>query len=195
MELDEVDQKRIRDLADSMRAVGERLWVGGYIIGRDRAAGASPFNFGDDAVVGLATVIQTGAQLCLGTITLLEARNVYAAAALVRQIVEIEYLVWAFAQDPGEARNWLRSGPEERRSMWQPRHLRSRSKGRFSARDYSLHCEFGGHPSPDARCLLPHHRASDLMLWWMDLAIHTSAIWEHAHTAVSELDYAVLLGA
>lgn len=38
---------------------------------------------------------------------MLEAENWYAAAALSRQLVEVEYLVWLFGTDPTEAEAWL----------------------------------------------------------------------------------------
>jgi|SRR5581483_1204959 len=86
---------------------------------------------------------------------LLEQDNLYGAAALLRQLVEAEYLAWAFAEDRVEAAAWLRSTNEKRREMWQPKHLRERSGGRFRAIDYAHHCECGGHPTPSAKRLLP----------------------------------------
>lgn len=41
--------------------------------------------------------------------------------------------------------------------MWMPRHLWSKSEGRFGAKDYQDHCERGGHPTPEARFLLREH--------------------------------------
>jgi hypothetical protein len=64
---------------------------------------------------------------------LLDNGNLYAAAALLRQLVEVEYLAWAFAEDDEEAAAWLRSTKEERTKFWQPRltSLGKRSAGRF----------------------------------------------------------------
>src|SRR4051812_19922762 len=88
---------------------GRFLWVGGYMIGGDRVVGRSPFGFGSDTVVGLAIVAQIAGELAAGAALLLEAGNDYSAAALIRQLVEVEYLAWAFAEDEGEAAEWLRS--------------------------------------------------------------------------------------
>jgi hypothetical protein len=67
-----------RGLATSLAGLGQTLWVGGYLVGPDRAAGRSPFAFGSDATDGFATVIQIGGQLMAGAITLLEDDNLYA---------------------------------------------------------------------------------------------------------------------
>jgi hypothetical protein len=92
-------------------------------------------------------VIRVAVSLADGIDTLLPG-NAYAASALVRQLVEVEYLAWACAHDPDEAADWVMSDSEARRKRWQPRHLRERSAGRFDAKDYTDHCEAGGHPTP-----------------------------------------------
>jgi hypothetical protein len=83
-----------RTLAATFSAVGNLLWVGGYILGPDRASGASPFRFGSDASVGLGVVVQIAGELTAGAVSLLEQGNLYGATALVRQLVEVEYLAW-----------------------------------------------------------------------------------------------------
>ncbi|MBK4347680.1 hypothetical protein [Lacisediminihabitans changchengi] len=92
-------------------------------------------------------VIRVAVSLVDGIDTLLPG-NAYAASALVRQLVEVEYLAWACAHDPDEAVDWLKSDSEARRKRWQPRHLRERSAGHFDTKDYADHCEAGGHPTP-----------------------------------------------
>jgi hypothetical protein len=42
-----------------------------------------------------------GGSLASGTIAVLRVENWYAAAALLRQVVEVEYLLWLFAEEPG----------------------------------------------------------------------------------------------
>lgn len=186
-------QEVSRRLAAALGGLGQTLWVGGCLLGPDRAAGRSPFAFGSDATVGFATVVQIGGQLMAGVITLLKENNVYAAAALVRQLVEVEYLTWAFAEDHGEAAAWLRSTRSERFNLWQPRHLRERSRGRFRAADYGSHCDRGGHPTPDAIRLLPDHSSREpSSWWWFDLAAHGVSIWGYVERALPELGWAEL---
>lgn len=117
------------DIAVALRSLGEVLWVGGYSIGSDRVAGSSPFGFGSDAMVGLATITQIGGELGTGVVSLLRAGNRYAAAALLRQIVEVEYLAQAFADDERIAMEWLHADRAERRRFWTPAALRDRSRG------------------------------------------------------------------
>lgn len=169
---------------------GKLLWVGGALIGADGATGHSPFEFGSDATVGLATVAQIAGELCAGTSLLLEADNSYGACALLRQVVEIEYLAWAFADDEPVAAQWLRSSRDQRQRTWQPKHIRDRSAGRFRAADYGRHCEIGGHPTPAARVLLPDH--SDRIpasWWWLELATHGVSCWDHLLAAAGNTRY------
>jgi hypothetical protein len=170
---------------------GQVLWHTGAIIGGDRAAGESPFEFGDDATVGLATVAQIAGELISGAVLLLDQDNLYAAAALLRQLVEVEYLAWAFAEDQEEARDWLRSSSEDRQNFWKPGHLRNRSNGRFRSTDYKMHCNQGGHPTPDAMRLLPDHSVrAHLGWWWSDLAVHGVSAWRYLEVAIDKFDWA-----
>lgn len=176
-----------RALAKAFREAGDLLWIGGYLLGPDRVSKSSPFDFGDDAAVGLATVIQIAGELMSGAVVMLEQENLYAAAALIRQLVEVEYLTWAFAEDHEQAEAWLRSSREERLKFWQPRDLRRRSGDRFRSTDYAQHCERGGHPTPEALVLLPDHgRRDSAMLWWFDLAIHSTSTWDYVNAAATE---------
>jgi hypothetical protein len=176
-------------LAAALRAGGKVLWIGGAMIGPDRADGRSPFEFGSDATVGLATVLQIAGELVGGAITLFDEGNRYAAAALTRQLVEVEYLAWAFGEDEAEAEKWMRSSKEERQEIWQPRHIRTRANGRFRGADYGLHCGKGGHPSPEGLYLLPDHYAPDASapFWWSDMVIHGHSVWRYSLSAAEKL--------
>jgi hypothetical protein len=177
-------------LAVAFREVGRLLWVGGSLIGSDRPAGRSPFQFGSDATVGLATVAQVAGELTEGAVILLQRDNLYGAAALIRQLVEVEYLAWAFAEDQQEATAWLRSTRDERLRLWQPRQLRDRSRGRFRATDYGRHCDRGGHPTPEAMTLLPDHSRRDSpSLWRVDLITHSVSTWEYVQVALAKLEW------
>lgn len=179
-----------RSLATSFREAGDLLWVGGNILGPDRVSGSSPFGFGNDAAVGLATAIQIAGELMAGAVTLLKQANLYGAAALIRQLVEVEYLAWAFAEDRKLASVWLRSTRAERLKFWQPRDLRRRSGGRFRSADYARHCERGGHPTPEAMALLPDHsRRDSVTWWWLDLALHGVSTWDYVSAAAGEFGW------
>jgi hypothetical protein len=183
-------------VAAALQGVGGLLLLGGSLIGDERVQGESPFGFGSDAVVGLSTVAQIGGELLSGGVLLLKEGNRYAAAALLRQVVEVEYLAWAFAEDQNEAKAWLRSTKEERQRFWQPRHLREHAGGRFRGSDYGEHCGKGGHPSPEGAVLLPGHKhpIASAGIWWCDMAMHGLSIWRYTTDAAQKLGYGEEVG-
>jgi len=167
-------------IAVGLARVGQLLWVSGAIIGPHRVSGESRHGFGDDRVVGVATVAQIGGELARGCINLLQAENRYAAAALVRQLFEVEYLAHAFAGEHESAAAWLRADHAERRTFWTPQKLRARADGAFINEHYWSHCELGGHPTTEGMGLLPDHSSGiDIALFWVDLAGHLTSIWGH----------------
>jgi hypothetical protein len=186
--VDEDDQesraKICRTYANALEQIGKWLWLQGAMIGPDRAEGQSPFGFGSDDVVGLATVCQIGGELARGAIALFEADNPYAASALVRQLLEIEYLASAFAEKDEIAAEWMRADRNQRRKFWSPSELRKRSDGRYLSKDYWDHCDRGGHPTRDALPLLPDHNSPPPAFLWADLAGHLYSIWSSVVRAV-----------
>lgn len=167
--------------------LGNLLWVSGYLVGPDRPAGASPYQFGDDRAVGLATVAQIGGELAAGAVGLLTAGNLYSAACLIRQLVEVEYLACAFGENDKIAADWLRADRDKRRTFWSPKRLRERANGQFLSRDYWSHCERGGHPSVEGMQLLPNHNNMPAAYVWADLASHLVGIWRGVSEAAKQL--------
>jgi len=182
--IDERARSARRVLAAQLRAAlnqaGEQLHVVGWIVGPGRVDGTSPFGNGDDGLVELGYVAQASGELVRGTVQSLEQHNLYSGAALIRQLVEMEYLVWSFGERPDTWGDWLRSSQEERRQSWQPGHLRKASDGHFNETEYGKHCELGGHPTPPGiRALLGAVVARDVMaeLLWSELCQHGERIW------------------
>lgn len=135
--------------------------------------------------LALSLLSDTAASLSNGIVTMIEAGNLYAASALLRQIVEIEYLAWAFANDPDEVVDWYNSTHDDRTKRWQPRHLRDRSHGKFRGKDYAEHCETGGHPTPDGmRNLLHGDQQPIAAMLRQELANHGSSAWKYLLDAV-----------
>lgn len=158
--------------------VGDRLHIFGHILGPDRKAGMSPFGHGDDRAVAVAMLLRIGSQLIAGAADLIASGRHYAGAALIRQLVEVEYLAWAFEANHDEASRWLRSSKGERMTFFTPAKLRKAANGRFRSVDYGHHCEMGGHPTPQSWQLLGDDAAaSQLML--SDALGHTGRIWDH----------------
>lgn len=164
--------------ASSFIDAGNELHAVGHLFGPDRVNGQSPGAHGSDEIVAVSLLLRIGGELVAAVASLYAEEKHYAAAALVRQVVEIEYLAWAFEARDGDAEKWLRSTREERESFFSPRKLRAASNGRFRGRDYGHHCELGGHPVPGSFVLLKNDVVlSQLIL--SDLLGHTGRIWDH----------------
>lgn len=171
-------------VATGLARGGRVMWVQGSLLGPHRVSGESGHGFGDDRVVGIATVAQIGGELARASIDLLRAGNRYAASALIRQLFEVEYLAHAFAGDHESAAAWLRADQQERREFWAPQKLRNRADGAFIDEHFWSHCERGGHPTTEGLALLPDHGSEiDTSVLWVDLAGHLANIWRHVIAA------------
>ncbi len=158
--------------------VGTQLHVAGYLYGTDRKEGKSPFRYGSDEVVGVSVLLRIGSQLISASAELLTKGRPYAGAALLRQIVEIEYLAWAFETRDQDAARWLRSDRKIREEFFKPAKLRKASEGKFRGKDYGFHCELGGHPVPTGTVLLTGDQLTAQLLL-SDLLGHTGGVWDH----------------
>ncbi|WP_375404639.1 hypothetical protein [uncultured Sphingomonas sp.] len=123
-------------------------------------------------------LLRIASQLVSASADLIMDGRAYAGSALIRQLVEIEYLAWAFETKDAEAARWLRSTREERQSFFTPAKLRKAAQGRFRGTDYGHHCELGGHPVPGSGVLL-NDDASMAQLMLSDALGHSGRIWDH----------------
>ena len=164
--------------AQQFQDSGNELFVLGHIFGMDRREEKSPFGHGSDETVAVSLLLRIGSQLISSACDLFADGRTYAASALLRQMVEVEYLAWAFANKDDDAQRWLRSTKEERQEFFKPAKLRRASGGKFRGQDYGYHCEFGGHPTPQSYALL--NRDSEIArLMMSDLLGHAGNIWDH----------------
>lgn len=108
----------------------------------------------DDESLSWALLCHIAAELCDGIATLVETRRFYAAGALLRQLVEVEYLAFLGYMDSPKLAKWYRSSSAELRSQFTPSKMRKASDGLFADHEYWIHCETGGHPHPRGRLLL-----------------------------------------
>lgn len=166
-----------RQAIDCLRATGNVLWAFGLSDSHSRRS--------------LAMVIQMAASLTKGASALLELENWYGSAALLRQVVEVEYLLWLFSVEPAAAAKWLLASQDDLRRLYSPAAMRKRSAGRFRDTEYWSHCDIGGHPNPRAGALLDEHRlpgdTSPLgsPRWlWVDLGQHLERLWRFADLAL-----------
>ncbi|HXQ38341.1 MAG TPA: hypothetical protein VN843_30355 [Anaerolineales bacterium] len=132
----------------------------------------------EDAIHAVGLLLQMSGELASAAGRLLSDGEHYAGAALVRQVVEIEYLTWTFKEGHRSASKWLQSTHDERMKMFSPRELRKTSKGRFLSRDYQHHCEQGGHPVPVGSFLLSAQSPSSAQMLLVDLIVHCWRTWD-----------------
>lgn len=140
---------------------------------------------------GVAAVVEMASELGSGSVALLDADLRYAAAALIRQLIEAEYLIASFAEDISRAAVWHAATPEQIRQDFRPKTMRTR--GGFSHSEYRSHCDNGGHPAPSGIFLLQHgiHHSPDLdglylASLWGDLAQHLRRVWTATVGLLSE---------
>ena len=178
-----------RELIQGLTSAAQVLKFVGGVFGEDRVNGSSPFGNGSDSIASVGRLSDAAASLIGGASSLLDQHNVYAASALNRQLVEVEYLAWAFSEDLEEAASWLRSTRDERMSRWQPKHLRRRAEGRFRATDYSEHCEMGGHPSPAGLRVLLSSEPTPMIVevTLRETVHHGSSTWDYLKSAIGNI--------
>ena len=135
---------------------------------------------------GASAVVEMASELAAGAVAMLDADRRYAAAALVRQLIEAEYLLRAFVDDLDRAAEWYRSTPAEIRKAFMPKTMRP--QGGFSDHEYWTHSDQGGHPSPQGRHLLRFGVHGPLegdafitASMWGDLAQHLRRVWHAVH--------------
>ena len=164
--------------AETFILFGKNLHAAGHYFSDNRKDETSRFGHGSDEVVGVAILLQMGGCLVSASADLLTTGNPYAGAALLRQIVEIEYLAWAFNVRDSDAERWLRSDKPTRMNFFSPAKLRKAAQGKFRRKDYQYHCELGGHPTPVGKELLKDSNINNQLLL-SDLLGHVAGIWEH----------------
>jgi hypothetical protein len=178
-------------LAEALATTGAVLWA---------------FGAADQPRRAIAVAIQMGGETGHGAILLLRNDNRYAAAALVRQLIEIEYLLCLFTVDTDEPFKWALSDPEKLRKEYMPGRMRDRSGNQFRADEYWTHCGIGGHPRFAAAYLLPEHMLLDdpaiiaklgiaplsnaiiFAAAWVDLAQHLVRIWRWVGEILKKYD-------
>jgi hypothetical protein len=125
-----------------------------------------------NAIHAVGLLLQMVGELAFAAGRMLSDREYYAGAALLRQVVEIEYLTWTFQENSRNPAEWLESTHEERMKDFSPAQLRQTSKGRFLSKDYREHCEQGGHPVARGGILLSGRNAPAAQVLLADLLVH-----------------------
>jgi hypothetical protein len=108
----------------------------------------------DDRELAVALLSRLASELSASIALMCRQSYLYAAGALLRQLVEIEYLMFLGYVDPSNLARWYRADGKELRARFSPQRMRNASDGLFRDQEDWLHCEVGGHPHPRARTLL-----------------------------------------
>ncbi len=143
-----------------------------------------------EAVRAMGSLLQMAGELAFAAGRMLSDGEHYAGAALVRQIVEIEYLTWTFKEGHASVNAWLNSTFDERMKVFSPKRLRRNAKGRFLSKDYQNHCEEGGHPVPRGIPLLGGKELGGAQILLVDLLTHCWRTWDQVHKWLTKLPIA-----
>jgi hypothetical protein len=120
-----------------------------------------------------------------------ERNRYYAVGAVIRQLIECEYLLALFNEDLDYAKRWLESTPDEVRESFAPAKMRKLT-GTFSNEEYWGHCSTGGHPAPKGARLLEKldprrqswpYSAAEVAT---DLGLHLRRIWKAADSLLGK---------
>jgi hypothetical protein len=146
-----------------------------------------PKNADHQQIIAFSMLLRMAGELTRASAKLLALGQHYAGAALLRQIVEIEYLTWTFKERYRNPAKWLQSTHEERMKDFSPAQLRKTSHGRFLSQDYQHHCEQGGHPVPRGAHLLSGENKGGAQLLLVDLLTHCWRTWDHVQKWAADL--------
>jgi hypothetical protein len=102
----------------------------------------------DRKELAAALLMRLASELAGGISLLIQNSHLYAAGALLRQLIEIEYLLFLGYANPTTLQNWYEADATELRKLFSPQQMRKRTDGLFRDKEYWLHCEIGGHPHP-----------------------------------------------
>jgi hypothetical protein len=143
-----------------------------------------------DSLEALALVAVTTKTLATGIIQLVRLHNIYPAWTLLRQIVEAEFILWKFSQDVTQIPLWLHSTADERRQNWKPAKIYRDDDNDYRQKDYWIHCETGGHPTPDGARIASRGQVAPIS--WATLLSETSDhlwdSWRNLLNAVAAID-------
>jgi hypothetical protein len=127
--------------ARTLRELGSHAYIHGLLVS-------------DKKISAFSILSRLAADITVGFATLMRSGNEYSAAALLRQLVEFEYLFFVAYQDKSELEKWIGADGDTLRNQFTPQKMRKKSNGIFRDQEYWMHCDMGGHPNPKARAFL-----------------------------------------
>ena len=167
-----------QELWDLRRDTAVATAAGLCVVGKAMAGPKSVRGHDSEGIHAMGSLLQMSGELGLAAGRMLSAQEHYAGAALLRQVVEIEYLTWTFKEGHESVNAWLHTTYEQRMKVFSPGQLRRNAKGRFLSQDYQNHCEQGGHPVPRGISLLGGKEVGSAQLLLVDLITHSWRTWD-----------------
>lgn len=158
-------------------------WLGGgtaTLTGADQPPSAEAVS----AFRGVATVLCMASELAEAAV-IMTSRPDLCRPAVLRQLIEREYLLALFRQDIDHATIWITSTPAQIRQTFTPAKMRQRTAA-FSNQECWSHCDSGGHPAPMGARLLQAldptqetwpYQAGELTF---DIGLHLQRVWRAA---------------
>ncbi|MDG1450621.1 MAG: hypothetical protein P8Q93_12105 [Ascidiaceihabitans sp.] len=134
----------------------------------------------DEAEKAIAALCKISSALVAGIATLSKFSNAYCLSAIARQLVEIEYMMYAVNAEHRVVTEWLNSSKQDRQKLWSPRNLYSIEGSPFSKEEYQDHCELGGHPTPSG-IQLTHFSARECDEVFCEALKHVHSILFYLH--------------
>ena len=144
----------------------------------------------DDRELAVALLSRLASELSVGIALMSRQSYIYAAGALLRQLIEIEYPMFLGYLDPTNLARWYRADGRELRKMFSPQRMRDASDGLFRDQEYWHHWEVGGHPRPRARMLLSAYqtRLAPIASLLPDAVHHLRRLWTSLRLLLPKLD-------
>ncbi|MHC6053484.1 hypothetical protein ACYT85_17245 [Ralstonia solanacearum] len=157
--------------------MADELQVAGYFSNNDRLRAA-------------ALLVHLASELSNGISILLRAQREYPAGALLRQLIEVEYLAFQAYADSSQLEGWYGADAVSLRRQFTPKAMRKASGGVFRDQEYWHHCELGGHPHPRARILLRKYASclSPDVFLLPDSVHHVRRLWTSIRLLMPQLD-------
>ena len=145
----------------------------------------------DNRDLAVALLVRIAAELSGGISLLLRNSRTYGAGALVRQLIEVEYLMYLGSSDPANLERWYEADARELRESFSPQRMRNAAEGLFSDNEYWLHCELGGHPHRTSRVLIFNDEqiGEPLAFLLPDAVQHIRRLWTWLKQLLSKLDF------
>ena len=145
--------------------------------------------------LAVAILARIAGELSGGIALLLRNSHAYGAGALLRQLIEVEYLMYLGYLDPANLERWYKADGRELRNSFTPQRMREAAGGLFRNEEYWQHCEVGGHPHHNSRMLLSNykHTVEPSSFLLPDAVQHIRRLWTSLKLLLPKLGFGEFL--